>query len=95
MSRLRQIVVAALGLLATALSIALAVVARQRDNARQRADDEGRRADTAEERIEQRHKADTASAKGKEEGERDVEKARADARSGRRDHFADGWMRDD
>jgi len=92
-SRLWQIVAGALGLTAAVLGFLLQNAQRQRDNASQRADRQARRADTAEQRIAQRQAADVASAEAKEEGERHVEQVRTEARSGRRDHFADGWMR--
>lgn len=94
MSRVWQIIAAALGLTVAVLTLVLQGTQRQRDNANQRADRQARRADTAEQRIKQRQAADTASAEAREEGERHVEQVRTEARSGRRDHFADGWMRD-
>ncbi|HAR08374.1 hypothetical protein [uncultured Cobetia sp.] len=95
MSRLWQIAAGILGLAAAVLAFMLQGAQRQRDSARERAERQARRADTAEQRIAQREAADVASAKAKKEGEHRVEQVRDEARSGRRDHFANGWVRDD
>lgn len=80
----------AVGLLIAALVAALKIVGLQRDNAKRKAEAEATRADTAEKRIEQRQKADTASSTAKEEGEKNVQEAVDRARTGKRDHFESG-----
>lgn len=77
----------AVGLVIAGLVAALKIVGLQRDNAKRKSEAEATRADTAEKRIEQRHKADTASSTAKEEGEKNVQEAVDRARTGKRDHF--------
>lgn len=80
----------AVGLVIAGLVAALKIVGLQRDNAKRKAEAEATRADTAEKRIEQRQKADTASSAAKEEGEKNVQEAVDRARTGKRDHFESG-----
>lgn len=80
--------------LSAVLLVWLNVTQRQRDTAEEKAEIQKRRADTAEERIGQRQKADSASKAAKETGDERVEEARSKARTGDRDHFSSG-MRDD
>ena len=93
MSKLWQIIAGALGILATVLFGFLKATERQRDNAKDKAEHQERRTDMIERRLDQRQRADKASAQAKEEGNAKVEEARAQARTGRRDHFSSG-MRD-
>jgi len=70
-----------------ALGFAVAILKRQRDNARDEAEREGRRADQAEERADQREEIADAD----REGEQRTEGARREARDAEgRDRFEDG-----
>ncbi len=83
-----------LGGLSAVLLVWLNVTQRQRDKEADKANRQERRADTAEQRIEQRQQADSASKAAKETGDARVEEARDKARTGDRSHFSSG-MRDD
>ena len=80
--------------LVAVLLVWLNATQRQRDKAEEKAQNQERRADTAEARIDQRHKADEVSQTAKETGDARVEESRDKARTGSRDHFSSG-MRDD
>jgi Flp pilus assembly protein TadB len=95
MSKIWQMLAAALGFIALVLGALLKGAQWQRDAANDRAEKQRRRADTSEERIEQRQAADKASANAKAEGDEHVENVRNEARSGKRDHFESGWVRDE
>lgn len=95
MSKIWQLLAAAMGFFALVLGALLKGAQWQRDAAVERAEKQKRRADTSEERIEQRQAADDASASAKEEGDKHVESVRNEARSGKRDHFESSWVRDE
>lgn len=95
MSKVWQAVAGALGIAAAVLYAVLKGAQSQRDKARQRAESQARRADAAEKTVSQRQKADQASAGAKQEGQDHVAEVRKKARDGRRDQFADGWVRDE
>lgn len=95
MSRLWQLLAAAMAFLSLVLGALLKGAQWQRDAATERAEKQKRRADTSEERIQQRQAADKASANAKAEGDKHVETVRNEARSGKRDHFESGWVRDE
>ncbi|MDW0357802.1 hypothetical protein Q8G38_00570 [Halomonas venusta] len=95
MSKIWQLLAAVLGVISLVLGVLLKGAQWQRDAANERAAKQKRRADTSEERIEQRQAADNASASAKIEGDRHVESVRNEARSGKRDHFESGWVRDE
>lgn len=62
----------------------------QRDSARRDAEAAKQEAATANQRIEQRRRADEASAKAKAEGDKRIEEAVQRARAGDRTHFERG-----
>lgn len=95
MSKIWQLLAAAMGFFALVLGVLLKGAQWQRDAANERAAKQKRRADTSEERIEQRQVADKASANAKAEGDKHVESVRNEARSGKRDHFESDWVRDE
>jgi len=81
------------GALLAALLALVGVFKVQRDNARKGRQEAETAVKTHEARSEQRKKADTVLKDSEEATHEAVDKAREDARSGRRDHFASG-MRD-
>lgn len=95
MSKIWQLLAAVMGFVALVLGVLLKGAQRKSEAATERAEMQKRRADTSEERIEQRQAADNASANAKAEGDRHVESVRNEARSGKRDHFESGWVRDE
>lgn len=87
LSRLWQIVAGAAAGLTAILYGMLKWTQHQRAKAEAKAAAQTQRANTAEERIDQRTRADDASRTAKEEGDKHVEQALERARTGRRDHF--------
>ena len=89
-SKIKAWIAAAVAGVIGILAVLLKITQIQRDNARRDAEAAKQEAATANERIEQRRRADEASAKAKEEGDKRVEEAVQRARAGDRSHFERG-----
>lgn len=90
MNKLLQLL-AGLGALASAaLAILLQTTARRARKAELNAQRQAELAKANREQLKARVRAELASTKAAEEGDRHVEQVRAEARTGRRDHFTTG-----
>ena len=86
-TKIQQWAMAILGGVIAVMYVLLQVSRRQRDNARNEAQKQAQRADSAEARAAQRRRADEASQQAKVKGEERVQETIGRARSGDRSHF--------
>lgn len=95
LERLKRWLMTGVAVLFALLYVVAQTFRRQRDSARQDAQDAKQEAVTAQERIKQRQEADCASSQAKNEGDKRIEEALERARAGDRSHFERGLRDDD